>query len=153
MTWHLELFNYYIIPIIIIAAIGPYLFYIVSLGLVPLIKRIYEPTSLINTKIVENPKAIVFLVHGTWARCADWTLPGSNLRKSISSIFDGSVVFKQFMWSGKNTMNARNNATIDLKEQLENSLREHTGSDHFVIAHSHGGNIALRAITEKVKIK
>jgi hypothetical protein len=50
------------------------------------------------------------------------------------------------LWSGLNSVSARSAASRYLSELLRNSLTNYAGAPHVVIAHSHGGNVALKAI-------
>lgn len=91
--------------------------------------------------------ASVFLVHGTFARNAAWTLPGSALRETVARAVDGPVAFHNILWSGRNSVTARRAACDALYEALTRSLNQHPERPHFVIAHSHGGNIAMQALS------
>ncbi|WP_129791520.1 triacylglycerol lipase [Sphingosinicella sp. CPCC 101087] len=94
---------------------------------------------------IASPSAIITLVHGTWAQDADWTLEGSVLCSAICEDV-GSVMFRRFRWSGRNTIQARHKAADRLANDLESVRDKYEGVPVFVIAHSHGGNIALSAL-------
>lgn len=90
----------------------------------------------------------VVLVHGTFARNAPWTLDASPLRKALLAHFGNGVVFKRFVWSGRNSFRARAEATDSLRQFLTESSSHTDHAVHrFVIAHSHGGNVALEALS------
>lgn len=98
-------------------------------------------------------KLVVTLVHGTWGRgvfirseSAPWTRDISALCVSLYKRFGSDVVIRRFPWSGGNTHTARVKAAEDLSGFLENGLKEWPKAAHFVIAHSHGGNVALSAV-------
>ena len=57
--------------------------------------------------LVGNPLAVVTLVHGTFARGAPWTQPGSALSKAVCEHFGGRVQLRRFDWSGRNSFRAR----------------------------------------------
>ncbi|MFP3443087.1 alpha/beta hydrolase, partial [Pantoea sp. SIMBA_133] len=60
-----------------------------------------------------------------------------------------------FNWSGSNSAKARLDAAISLELFLDNLIDEYSASQVFIIAHSHGGNIAmhcLRSTKHKDKI-
>lgn len=59
-------------------------------------------------------------------------------------------MIKQFIWSGGNTNKARQLAGEELTTILITSAREHPGIPHFLIAHSHGGNVALYALRDPI---
>jgi RsiW-degrading membrane proteinase PrsW (M82 family) len=54
-------------------------------------------------------------------------------------------VIQPFLWSGANSVFARDQAAIRLAENLKTSLDQFPDAVPIVIAHSHGGNVALRA--------
>src|SRR5262249_61467715 len=96
----------------------------------------------------------IILVHGTWGRGIFPKI--SDLRRrylfrgSKRWFEDGSEFYKRlklhgwpiraFLWSGANSVHARDGAARELSDLL---------ADHVttvIIAHSHGGNVALRAL-------
>lgn len=93
------------------------------------------------------PGAIVLLVHGTFARSAAWTLPGSKLRQSITERVQTPTAFVRVNWSGRNTLAGRRAALSTLRDALAASQRRHPDVPHFIVAHSHGGNIALQCLS------
>ncbi len=94
-----------------------------------------------------TPDYVVTLVHGTFARRAAWTQDGSTLRALIRDrLKDGSVQFECFLWSGLNTDRARQKAAGGLRRTLGRRLLEYPRARHYVVAHSHGGNVALHAL-------
>ncbi len=102
----------------------------------------------INGITSDTRVVIVTLVHGTFARGTAWTQDGSTLRwriaESLRSTAD-EIVFDTFEWSGRNTHRARIRAGYELADHIR-KLREFSPScRHFIVAHSHGGNVALLA--------
>lgn len=95
------------------------------------------------------PHVVVTLVHGTWARRADWTTESSPLCRAIRKAMRGPVRFEQFLWSGRNSVTSRSKAVEQLIARLAALQRCWPDARHFVIGHSHGGNIALQAMREK----
>ncbi len=93
------------------------------------------------------PSYIVFLVHGTFARGAEWTRPASKLSQRLQEELGNEAILKRFEWSGQNSAVARYVGGRKLQGRLRSSLRRHPEAKHIVIAHSHGGNVALRAVT------
>jgi hypothetical protein len=87
----------------------------------------------------------IFLVHGTFARNADWIQDNSPF---CSYLRDKLCVddITPINWTGRNTTKARHDGMIDLSTKLKNSLAEKPASLHVVIGHSHGGTIALQAV-------
>jgi len=95
------------------------------------------------------PHVVVTLVHGTWARRADWMTESSPLCRAIRKAMHGPVRFEQFLWSGRNSVTSRSKAVEQLISHLAASQGCWPDARHFVIGHSHGGNIALQAMREK----
>jgi len=89
---------------------------------------------------------VVTLVHGTWAQDARWTQEGSALRNRLTDAFGADTAFRVFPWSGGNSFRARSTAAAELRSFLRRGLTEAAGAEHVVVAHSHGGNVALEAL-------
>ena len=100
------------------------------------------------TELAVEPHVVVTLVHGTFARRADWTLPSSRLCRSILDRVHGPVRFEQFLWSGWNAVTSRRRGVERLTSHLTASLARWPHARHFVIGHSHGGNIAFQAMRD-----
>ena len=100
----------------------------------------------------------IMLVHGTWGR---GFFPNGRLSKSVRRWFEEGSLFRikleltlreasldwpihSFLWSGANSVYARDLAAKRLADELRTCLRN-TSDAVVVIAHSHGGNVALRA--------
>ena len=86
--------------------------------------------------------AVVTLVHGTFARDAPWTRLDSALSTALR---EADCHVTQFPWSGRNSHRARSRGARALTEHLQQQLTEQPGASQWVIAHSHGGNVALHA--------
>jgi hypothetical protein len=96
----------------------------------------------------EEPKYCITLVHGTFAPDAPWTREGSVLRNTLQSSLDGTVLFSAPNWGGANSPGTRRTAAGHLAEHLTSQFTAHPHASHFIIAHSHGGNVALMACCE-----
>ena len=97
---------------------------------------------------------VVTLIHGTGARNAPWTSEGSNLRTRLEErLRPEPVIFNCFCWSGRNSVRARETAAADLRASLCKLIEEYPDARHSIIAHSHGGNIALRALDGKFELR
>jgi len=90
-----------------------------------------------------DPRLVVTLVHGTWGRKAEWTRHSSPLCRSLLSQAPGQVYLAPFPWSGRNTSRARIAAAERLRYHIISLIERYPAAAHFVVAHSHGGNIAL----------
>ena len=102
-----------------------------------------------TTKLTKT-KPLVLLVHGTWARCTSWATPTESwlVEKLSAKMSDKprscEVDFDAFVWSGAISPMERTHAARGLSMELEYQLNLGT-RPIFVIAHSHGGNIAMEA--------
>jgi hypothetical protein len=107
----------------------------------------------------------IILVHGTWGRGffandsvkemskysargrKRWFEDGSEFRQALQLALHHEPVeysIRTLLWSGGNSVHARDAAAVSLAAELEKDL-ERPGVAPVVIAHSHGGNVALRA--------
>ena len=117
-----------------------------------------------------NSDLCVTLVHGTWPRGALrdifltlfcgvwpsgfwpkslWFAEGSEFRTRLTAALSKhglSAEISPFTWSGANSVRERDKAAGLLAEHLCTKQSEYPGSKQVVIAHSHGGNVALRAL-------
>jgi hypothetical protein len=112
---------------------------------------------------------IITLVHGTWGRGffpndkrqskivprwfdegARWFDEGSrfmvHLRLRLDNFDIPNARIEVFRWSGSNSIIARDDAARQLSNELQNQRRLNPTAKQLVIAHSHGGNVALRAL-------
>ena len=122
------------------------------------------------------PRYPIILVHGTWGRgffpkgqlegsCEDfpaeagtdaasegakrWFEKGSEFRRTLEERLEGLSLecsFWPFRWSGANSVFARDRAATKLADELKTHL-QNQGAMPIIIAHSHGGNVALRALS------
>ncbi len=110
---------------------------------------------------VGAPALWVHVIHGTWANPEDsrerptWSEPGGrleqNLRKFISPSDAARIRFAPVPpWSGNNSFTARAEAIGQLRRYLEDTLfdKNKTHAIHLLIAHSHGGTVAVGALTQ-----
>lgn len=102
---------------------------------------------------MEAAGTIVTLVHGTFAPDAEWTKPGSELRRTIEASLGQSVAFQTFAWSGRNTHAARLAAGTEFAEFIRGLVSNYPASEHFIIAHSHGGNVALYGLRDETLLR
>jgi uncharacterized membrane protein len=109
--------------------------------------------------------AKIILVHGTWGRGFDpdkgaqrkaagesaerrWFEAGSKFCEALSSGLSGLVQatdLSAFLWSGANSIEERRSAAVGLAKTLDEGVAAAPNARHFIIAHSHGGNVALDA--------
>jgi hypothetical protein len=92
---------------------------------------------------------VITLVHGTWGRRSEWIREGSPLRRAFESVLKDQVVFRTFVWSGRNSFAAREKAGEDLRSFLREGFQFFPyDAAHSIIAHSHGGNVILKALAD-----
>jgi hypothetical protein len=117
-----------------------------------------------NATTIEPDTQLVTLVHGTWTR-------GTKLSKFVSLGFprrprstawmdtqssfrehpswkksNAKLHFRIFNWSGANSIWHRDRAAKMLVDLLRADFEKEPKAKHIIIAHSHGGNVALRAM-------
>jgi hypothetical protein len=67
---------------------------------------------------------------------------------SLEHRLGAQLQIETFSWTGLNSHDARFEAARDLQTQLERQVRQYPDAEHFVIAHSHGGNIARYTLAD-----
>jgi pimeloyl-ACP methyl ester carboxylesterase len=102
------------------------------------------------------PTLKVILVHGTWGRgvfrrkpLAPWCRDDSVFVRALQSALEARGVHPTvlpFNWSGDNSVFERAAAANDLQSFIDSSIPP--SERLLLIAHSHGGNVALQAITK-----
>jgi hypothetical protein len=105
----------------------------------------------------------VTLVHGTWGRGLfptliprlssqpRWFEEKSVFRTQLQTLLganDCPVVIREFHWSGSNSIAARQRAASTLAAELQQAKSQVPEYTHAVIGHSHGGNVALAALSK-----
>lgn len=107
-----------------------------------------------------NTKSIITLVHGTWARgmCKKdaptaeprWFEDGSSFRADLAKEwgrkFGEIPIIRVVLWSGDNSIEERDLAGALVAEEIRSQKKFSHKTQQLVIAHSHGGNVALRAV-------
>jgi hypothetical protein len=106
----------------------------------------------------------IILVHGTWGRGffpkdrevslyppnkRRWFEEGSHFCVSLGAALKNASLewpIRAFLWSGANSVHARDISAKALSDHLRNELQDDTDARAVIIAHSHGGNLALRAL-------
>jgi hypothetical protein len=104
-----------------------------------------------------GPDWIITIVPGTWAYglfrkktgAARWFDQGSVFRSSLHEQFEERAInafIEIHPWSGENSIVERNGAATKLVERLREQKSRSPNSLQAIVAHSHGGNVALRAM-------
>ncbi|TKB24220.1 hypothetical protein FCL47_18710 [Desulfopila sp. IMCC35006] len=89
---------------------------------------------------------VITLVHGTWAQNAPWIQESSPLRTALQRALGKDTVFRPFLWSGENSFAGRLAAAEDLRKFLQEGIEQSPGGRQVIIAHSHGGNVTMKAL-------
>ena len=90
-----------------------------------------------------RPKYLFTLIHGTFARGAAWTKEDSLLCQELKRTLKEEIGFPPFKWTGDNSHSAREIAAQELVLHIEKVAQLHPDADHYLICHSHGGNVVL----------
>ena len=99
------------------------------------------------------PTYVITLVHGTilfgiLGKDPKWIKEGSYLRQTLTKTLPGSVLFAPFVWSGGNSAGSRQIASKELSAALVRQRKTYPYARHYVIAHSHGGNVTMYALRD-----
>ena len=65
---------------------------------------------------------------------------------SLRQEFGDGTHLVRFQWTGGNTHGARHRAAAQLRSFLAESIHLYPRAHHFIVSHSHGGNVALYAL-------
>ena len=87
---------------------------------------------------MESHPTIVLMVHGTWARGADWNQATSEFAQRLQRAYRTPLVFESFKWSGRNGHKARVLASNQLRKQIQEMRSASADADIYIVAHSHG---------------
>src|ERR1041384_1360860 len=101
-------------------------------------------------------KTAVMLVHGTVPRLGPlrlgsaptWHKPNSSFSLALAEALGGETEFRSFDWSGRNSHRERLSAARRLANELSEYAASDDSAEHVIVAHSHGGNVALYALRE-----
>lgn len=94
------------------------------------------------------PPIVVTLINGTFARDAAWVAPDSPLAQYLRDHLGDTPVVESMRWEGGNSTASRHEGAEMLATRIADVARVHKGSPHFLIAHSHGGNVAVQALRQ-----
>lgn len=94
-----------------------------------------------------DPQVKVTLVHGTFASKARWIRSGPM----TDALDAAGIAHQEFVWSGGNSHRARIEAAQELADRLEREREP--GVRQAVVAHSHGGNIAVHAVWRLLQVR
>src|SRR5437762_9800343 len=95
---------------------------------------------------------VYIIVHGTWGLETTWYMPGGDFFDALEiSAKEHNATVVPFSWTGKNNIQARQKAAQNVAKLIETYDK---ATEIIVIAHSHGGNVAIIAshLLQKNKI-
>lgn len=96
-----------------------------------------------------GPKFVVTLVHGTFDTDAPWMKSNSSLRSRLQAHFGDDIHFEPFNWHpANNSIAARTAAAAKLSLHLAKVKHDYPDAAQYIIAHSHGGNIAMHGANQ-----
>lgn len=87
------------------------------------------------------------VIHGTWGDQSDFAFSDSLFCRAIKTATQHTLEFERFEWSGKNSSAERAQAALRLREAI-NSFPD-SRLPIFLLAHSHGGNVAIEALRDE----
>jgi len=94
-------------------------------------------------------KIVIIAIHGTFAQQAPWSQAGSAFhRRILSRMPQTDIEWVAMNWTGKNSHAAREAASLQLADLIKLHSADTAGSQLFIIAHSHGGNVALMTLAQ-----
>jgi hypothetical protein len=96
-----------------------------------------------------SPDSVITIVHGTWARHSPLADPDSDFCRDLIAGLSGRAVVRAFLWSGRNRHADRLAAAKQLKAHVLQGIAAHPGARHFLVGHSHGGNVAFYALRDE----
>lgn len=99
--------------------------------------------------------SVLHFVHGTFARRSTWTTEGpGGLLDHLRPHFTGGASPERVTheWSGSNSFAARTEDARRLSERLAAAILDNPHSRHYIVAHSHGGTVALHGISRQPSI-
>lgn len=90
---------------------------------------------------------LCILIHGTFASEAEWVQESAGIGVAIRKRWPHARIVS-FQWSGRNSHGARRQAGNELAAQIR-QLGTEASDGITLIAHSHGGNVALYAMSDR----
>src|ERR1022692_2328478 len=96
----------------------------------------------------ETPRFVCTCVHGTFSSDRLWSGSAATLVDFLQRQFGTSLHVRTFRWNGWNGQKSRMKAAVKLRADLYQAIHDYPSSKHVIIAHSHGGNVALYALKD-----
>jgi len=108
--------------------------------------RWFEIESRFRRRLAQLGQAVQFRKRRAAPR---WFEPGSAFRRRLDKHLEAvgaAARYDEFEWSGHNSVFERDTAAVALAEKLRKQAEHFQDHKRLVIAHSHGGNVAMRAL-------
>ena len=107
----------------------------------------YQSEIIQSNSEAEHAKApsVIWIVHGTFARNADWHKLNSGFINALKKVA-GHCEIRLFKWSGINSFSARKKAGLALLKEIKEVGAK--GCQMRIIGHSHGGTIGSWAVSQ-----
>jgi len=78
-----------------------------------------------------------------------WIEENSFLRRALQGAFGDDLIVEKIEWSGRNDFTARELAAEKLRLHIRDVDKRYPGSPHYLIGHSHAGNIIMLALADQ----
>jgi hypothetical protein len=92
---------------------------------------------------------VLWLIHGTiFDKRPRWTAADSPFRNELAASLRIECEYRAFEWSGGNSHAARIAGGREFASVLRHAIDDDPVAAHYVIAHSHGGNVVMYALRE-----
>jgi hypothetical protein len=102
----------------------------------------------VEAEMAEEISHVITMVHGTFAKNAQWTTDHSPLCNALRQQLGSRLLIRPFPWSGANRNLDRIEASKKLAKMLHEDIARYPKALQFVVGHSHGGNVALYALRD-----
>ncbi|GAB4520814.1 MAG: hypothetical protein Tsb0010_05080 [Parvularculaceae bacterium] len=103
--------------------------------------------------------AIIFAIHGTKstndaAISYDWWKQNGALQEKLATCIEGEIRFIPFSWNGKNSQRERSKEAARLRDDIKAEIKRGRKDEPVIlIAHSHGGNVAMIACLDDPELE
>ncbi|HLC06664.1 MAG TPA: alpha/beta hydrolase [Candidatus Babeliales bacterium] len=107
------------------------------------IKKIISIFCIISTVFVAQAQSVFILIHGTWGADCSWYVPKGDFFDALEeTVCKKNSAVVSFRWSG----GAGHDARVKAAQSLVKLIRTyHPSVAIYLVAHSHGGNVATLA--------
>lgn len=96
----------------------------------------------LNNPLIHT-NTVFIIIHGTWSANSDWYAPGGDFFDTLEKSTPNDTAIVPFRWNGNNNHFERIKAAHSLVKLIQ--TYDQATTYVYIIAHSHGGNIATLA--------